>query len=231
MLAKEKHVRKYAELYQQRGIDVLAVRMSQPEFLIPQLGSHRIARDLVDYLEQQPPERKLIFHGMSLGVYLTCEIFREVQERLANDQKRQSTQQLIETVSVLVFDGIVDPELTPYTTAKAMAGDNVLIEKSLAMMIWSYLMITYPIALKHYRAAARAFFTTPIRCPVLIFASEADTYSNMEIVSRVTDAWRKMDIKVDHKIFKDTQHLEHFRKYPQEFEKSLIGFLEKNKVL
>ncbi len=50
MLAKDKHIEKYRNLYFQRGFDVLTVKTEPFELLLPERGSQRIARNVLTFL-------------------------------------------------------------------------------------------------------------------------------------------------------------------------------------
>jgi len=81
LMAKKKHTGKFADLYLERGFDVLSVKVRPGQFMWPVKGSQLVAQSVLDLLSQKYTARPIVIHGFSIGGYL----WGEMQLKIAQD--------------------------------------------------------------------------------------------------------------------------------------------------
>lgn len=74
LMAKKKHVYKYADIYLKQGLNVLNVNISPWQLLWPMKGSQVVAKDLLQFLDMNASYSPLVLHGFSVGGYLWGEV-------------------------------------------------------------------------------------------------------------------------------------------------------------
>lgn len=84
--ARQKHVEKYAKLYVDQGLDVLAVQITPWQLLWPVKGTQLVARDVIQFLHANTADTQLFLHGLSVGGYMWGECLVHVER----DSKYQS---------------------------------------------------------------------------------------------------------------------------------------------
>lgn len=99
--ARQKHVEKYAKLYVDLGMDVLAVQITPWQLLWPTKGTQLVAKDVVQFLYHNTTYNPLFLHGLSVGGYMWGECLVHIER----DEKYQS---IIDRVVGQVFDSAAD---------------------------------------------------------------------------------------------------------------------------
>ena len=85
LLAEDKHIEIYRQLWFKRGFDVLTVKTTPRDVLFPRIGAQVLAKNLVGYLSEISPDfyEEIIIHTFSVGGYL----FMEMNERLISSEE------------------------------------------------------------------------------------------------------------------------------------------------
>jgi acetyl esterase/lipase len=224
LMAKDRQIEKYRQIYMERGFDVLTVQTYPYQFLAPPLGAQRVAENLLRFLKTNASTYpNVLIHGCSAGAYLFAETMVKVNRALDDPKRRQCMEIVLPVIKGTIFDSIVDPE-TPVTFTRA-AFSNQMVASVAEYILKGYLFLTYPMALKHYRAGTEAFLNNPLMCPALILASRSDKLTNMEINEKVVSRWSQKGREVRLKVWPDSGHCGHLQKYPKDYEQEIHTFL------
>lgn len=220
MLAKDNHLEKYRSLYLSKGFDVLTVNIAPKDLLFPVSGSQVIASNVLDYLAQNNRYDKVIVHAFSVGGYMMGEMFVKMRD---NDLKYKD---IVPRIQGIILDSAVDFEGIPTGFPRAIT-KNPLTLRVLEWYVATHLAVMYNVATKHYLRSSKNFHNTPLRCPALFFTSEADRVGSPSQNQMVVENWavRGVDVKV--KCFKDSKHVSHMYKYPEEYTAEIEKFLDK----
>jgi len=80
LMAKNNAVNKYANFYLDRGFDVMTVRITPAQLLIPTLTNGIVEKELMPILKNVDHSKALI-HGFSVGGYVFGQMLRVADER------------------------------------------------------------------------------------------------------------------------------------------------------
>lgn len=97
LMAKKKHTSKFADLYLDRGFDVLSVKLRPWQLIWPVKGSQPVAGSLLNVLNTHYASRPILLHGFSVGGYL----WGEVQLKMSQDIAKY--EQLVSSISGKFF--------------------------------------------------------------------------------------------------------------------------------
>lgn len=236
LAAQDKHIEKYRALWMQRGFDVLTVRMTPYQFVLPTLGAHPLVKDLIKFLYAIAPiYPELVLHCFSVGAYEFGEVLHHL-----NDERFMSTiewkdgrdpkKTIEDAIRGIVFDSPVSLLGIPSGVARSITANPVAV-KVVENSIKTHLKVAYPVATKHYiRASDFAHNNYLTHAPGLMICSNRDLIAARERVENVTNCWRKNGIDVTLHIFEDSIHVQHLTKYPQEYSNEVDKFLKKVKL-
>ncbi|RWS03130.1 Transmembrane protein 53-like protein [Dinothrombium tinctorium] len=235
LAAKEKHLEKYRSIWLQRGFDVLTVKMSPYQFLVPSIGAKNLITDLLKFLYTSRKHYKdIILHCFSVGGYEYGEMLTQLQDKNylkqismnSSESENQVKSQIDKLIKGIIMDSPVNIHGAPNGIARAIT-DNSFLVKFVENAINYHLKVAYPIATKHYMEASDNAHSNYIKAPSLFFASEADPIGMPWMSLKLKECWEKLGIPVDFKCFKNSGHVQHFPMYPEEYTKNIDNFLSK----
>lgn len=218
--AKEKHIEKYRQYWLERGYDVLNVKTSPLDLLLPTIGAKKISEDFVKFLLDKQ-YKHIILHGFSVGGYQ----FGEFLVQLDNHEE-QIGEQVRNSIKGIVFDSLVPFEGTCIGVSRSITS-NPILAKIIERLLNLYLLVCRSIATKHYLKASEKVWGGPLRCPTLFIVSEDDPISDINIIKRLNDVWKNFGVDTRMEIFKSSPHVQHFIKHEQQYVKVVDEFLEK----
>jgi len=227
MLAKDKHIEKYRNLYFQRGFDVLTVKTEPFELLLPERGSQRIARSVLKFLNdaiKQYPQ--IVIHAFSVGAYQ----FGEVLVQMEKKENESILKTMHSAVKGMVFDSAADLKAIPNGLSRAVT-ENPILRVIYRNTIATHMKLFYNIATKHYLASSNAFHNNVLRCPALLLLSHDDVVGNPAANQRVMNRWKENGIDVSWKCWDTSSHVGHLIKYPREYEDQVDSFLKKIQII
>lgn len=232
--AKEKNIEKYRSLWLQKGFDVLTVKMSATQLLLPNYGSIPMVRDLVKFLYSVStiyPD--VVLHCFSVGAYQFGEMMAQLNDpEFLKTVKAKNTDEdpkaMIERViKGVIFDSPVNLNGIAKGVSRAMT-DNPALCKTLETAIDTHLRLAHPVATVYYeRASEFAHGNNMTQAPGLLLVSEKDHIGAPEMSAQLMDAWVANGIDVRMRTFKDSGHVQHFAKYPVEYKNEVDSFLQK----
>ncbi|XP_066252569.1 transmembrane protein 53 [Euwallacea similis] len=220
MMAKKKHTHKYANIWMERGFDVLCVTVNPWQFLWPTTGTQVVAGDILKFLDRNESYSNLVLHGFSVGGYL----WGEVMVKIALDKERY--QPVIDRFVGQVWDSAADLTEIHKGVPAAVFPRNKVMANALTKYILYHLKTFDKVATRHYVRSSQMFHTNMVRAPALFLLSKTDPIGPERSNLRAKENWESMGMKVDWKVFEKSSHVGHFRKYPKEYIAQLNQFMD-----
>lgn len=218
--AKEKHIEKYRQLYLERGFDVLNVKTSPLDLLLPTIGAKKISKDFVRFMAEKQYS-DVVLHGFSVGGYMFGQVLLDVDRE--EDQVRRN---LLNSIRGIVFDSLVPFEGTCVGVANSITS-NKLGAKMIEQLLRLYLFLGHNIATKYYLEASEKVWGGPLRCPSLFLMSKEDNISDHRIVERLVKVWDGLGIETHKKMFENSSHVQLYSKHPDTYVKQVESFLKR----
>ncbi|KAK9497589.1 hypothetical protein O3M35_004288 [Rhynocoris fuscipes] len=219
LLARQKHVKKYYDIYISRGYDVLSVSITPWQFFWPLSGSQVVAERLIDYLNKCSRD-KLVIHGFSVGAYL----WGECLVKFNADLPKYSD--LITRIKGQVFDSSADITETSKGLPQAMFPRNPFLRSTMEKYVNYHLRAFYDTATQHYLRASQLYHTTPVRAPALVFVSQNDPIGSIIANTKAKESWESMGMKVHWKCWEKSRHVSHLMLHRDEYISTLNLFLD-----
>lgn len=237
LAAKEGHIEKYRSLWLQKGFDVLTVKMTPYQLLLPKYGSIPLVRDLVKFLvaiSDHYPD--LLLHCFSVGAYEFGEMMytlndKEFMESIRVGGRRCSKEdpksRLEKSIKGVIFDSPVNLKGIAAGVSRSIT-TNEVARRSLEASIQAHLTLSHSFATKYYERASEYAHNNYLKhAPGLVLVSEKDSIGAKFMSEQLTQAWRLNGIHVHLKVFPDSGHVQHLPKYPEEYLSSIDTFLKK----
>lgn len=220
LMAKERHIRKYAQLYTNMGIDVLKIRISPFDLLRPTKGS-QVAADLVlQYLHSNPSHSPLLVHGLSVGGYVSMEVMNKIK----NDMQKHGL--LLNRFVGQIWDSAVDIDGIPDGVPRAIT-NNLSLQRNIKKYLLWYLKAQYNTSTIHFKRASALMHENFIQTPSLFFFSENDPVSTPEMNAKVYKKWEAKNFPVYVKCWQDSTHVSHYLRHRKEYEAEVVAFMER----
>ncbi|KAK9710620.1 Eukaryotic protein of unknown function (DUF829) [Popillia japonica] len=221
LMAKEKHIKKYANFYLDYGFDVLNISVTPWQLLWPVKGTQVVAKDILKFLKVNETYSPLVVHGFSVGAYL----WSEVLVRLAAE--RSLYRPVIDRISGQIFDSAADITELVIGVPIAVFPSNKVMQNALRSYLLYHMKKFDKVATSHYVRASQMYHTNLIRVPALIFCSEKDPIGAVRSNQRARENWESNGTKVYWKCWDDSPHVGHFQKHPKEYLEALTNYLDK----
>lgn len=218
MLAKQRHLDKYGNLYLSKGFDVLTVQVPPSQVLWPIKAQKRITSLLTTLEDSHLASRPLLIHGFSVGGYL----YGEMLVKLQSDPQYKN---ICDRMVGQVFDSPVDFEGVPRGFASVLV-QNPAMKSLLRKSLEGYLKVMHNSVTKYYVEASSAFHSNSLQLPSLFLYSQADPIGVADIIEGVMNKWRQEGITVSHKCWDHSPHVSHFHHHPDEYVEMLLTFLD-----
>lgn len=220
LMAKRKHIYKYADIYLNMGYDVLNVSVSPWQLLWPTKGTQMVAQDILKFLDGNFHYTPLLLHGFSVGGY----VWGEVMVKMVAEKDRYD--HIKDRVIGQIWDSAADISEIPIGLPLAVFPRNSVLQAALKQYILYHMKTFHKVATCHYIRASQIFFTNVIRKPALIFVSKTDPVGSLSSNLRLKETWENMGIQVNWKCFEKSPHVGHFRAHPKEYLMEINNFLE-----
>lgn len=219
MLAQQKHVNKYLDLYLRKGFDALRVSISVKQLLWPLTGSQVVAGDTLDFLSDNKQFQPLLVHGFSVGGYVWGEVLVKMNQDL------EKYMPVIDRIKGQIWDST--PDITEFSKGfpHAVFPNNVILRKAVEKGIEYHLKTFQDTATQHYIRASQLFHTTPVRAPALVFIAKNDPIASLPVVSKARETWESMGMKTHMKCWDKSRHVSHFHLHRKEYIETLEQFL------
>ncbi|KAI5636924.1 hypothetical protein NE865_10339 [Phthorimaea operculella] len=222
LLARHKHVMKYATLYLEQGFDVLSVSCTPWQLMWPQKGTQLVAADLIKFMDQNANEHPLVIHGFSVGGYMWGELCVHVMK----DPQRY--QPHLDRVVAQTWDSAADITEITVGVPAAVFPKNKIMQKTLQTYMEYHMKTFHDAATKHYIRSSQLFHTNLCRAPALFLLSKSDPVGAERSNKSVHDSWVEMGIKCTWKCWDKSPHVQHYIHHPKEYLAALYAHLDAN---
>ncbi len=158
MLAKDSHLEKYRQLWFRRGFDVLTVKTSPIDLLLPPIGGRVVASNLVKYLTEISPQyNEIVIHAFSVGGYQ----YGEILLKLRSSDRYKS---ICDSLKGIIIDSMVHVEDAAPGLSRAVT-KNFILQPLLEASIAGFLALTKSISMENYRKSSNEIFENFLRLP------------------------------------------------------------------
>lgn len=221
--AKEKHIEKYRQFYLDRGFDVLNVKTSPLDLLLPNIGARKISEDFVRFMIEKQYSN-VVLHGFSVGGYMFGRLLLEIDR---HDGEIRNT--LLNSIRGLIFDSLVPFEGTCIGVANSITSNKVAA-KAIENLLRLYLFLGHNIATKYYLESSEKVWGGPLKCPSLFLMSKDDKISDYRIIQRLMRDWNNFGIKTQQMIVDSSPHVQLFQKHHDAYVERVESFLKDIKI-
>lgn len=221
LMAKRKHVMKYAQFYLDQGFDVLSVGCSPIQLLFPVNGGQVIARDVLTFMTNNQQYSSTMLHGFSISGF----VWGQVMAQMSQDMDKY--QPVLDNIVGQIWDSPVDVEGISQGMGTAMFPNNWLLKTALEGYVRFHVNYYQEQATQHYLQSSIMYHNTLVQAPALFFCSEDDPVAFHYIVERAADRWEQKGIQVFMKTWKKSPHVSHMWKHPVEYKEEMKAFLDK----
>lgn len=221
--AKEKHIEKYRQFYLDRGFDVLNVKTSPLDLLLPNRGARKISEDFVRFMIEKDYSNVLL-HGFSVGGYMFGRFLLEIDQHAPNMRR-----QLLDSIRGIVFDSLVPIEGVAVGVANSVTS-NPVGAKTIEQLLRLYLFLGESIATKYFREASDKVWGGPLKCPTLFLMSKDDPISDHRIVERLANVWTDLGIDCHRMLVDSSPHVQLYTKHRDQYVKKVDTFLQHIKL-
>ena len=232
LMAREKYLEKYRSIYFKHGFDVLTVKTSPMELMLPRMGSQRVAANLLHFLcSKVLAYPNVVIHGFSVGAYQFAEMLVLLERGLYREEGADGSCEVVRnSIKGMIFDSAVGLSGAPHGVAVSLVGKNFASE-ILERIIRAYMALTYPIATKHHLKAEKTFLNNPLRCPAMLLVGHDDKLGNPAKNLEMHNRWKELGMDVTWKSWNQTQHVAHFQRHPEEYTEIVSAFLKKIRMV
>ena len=159
MFAEDKHIEIYRQLWLKRGFDVLTVKTSPIDLLLPLIRGKVLTDNTFECLSKICPQfyDEIIIQTFSVGIYL----FGEMNERLTSSDEYRNLRQ---SLKGLIIDSPVHPEDIPPGLSR-VSTNNRMLQKSLEMSLNTFFLLTRRITFNRFKELQVVFNKNPLRLP------------------------------------------------------------------
>lgn len=213
-------VQKYANLYHQRGMDVLVVRGTFKHFLWPPY-SFKLGYELEKCLSEIPSYQKFLIHSFSIGAY---------NYTLAQMNTRSGVPSFpSEKVTGQIYDSIVIGSTKNMADGLALSiTDNELLQKMIKNLSLSYIRLTHRKTQDIYDKSIQFCKEKFLPVPSLFFYCENDPMCNVNSMKEFLALQReKHGDKIWVKSWPISAHASHLRFHEDDYVSVWNSFLNK----
>jgi len=217
LMAKNNAVNKYANFYLEKGFDVMTVRITPTQLLLPTKTNRIVETELLPLLASSDHPKSIV-HGFSVGGYVFAQMLR-----IAHEQPEYNP--VIAKMVGQIWDSVVDVQGTAIGVSKSVFPNSRLAQKLLKDYIDAHMKLMYGVSTKHYYQAHDYFYDRPLKAPALFLNSFNDPISPMDVIQGLQQVWIRGGLKVSTKAWENTPHVGHMQRHPDEYKKAVNQFL------
>ncbi|EDW56884.1 uncharacterized protein LOC6615645 isoform X1 [Drosophila sechellia] len=225
LMAKQKHLKKYAQIYTEMGFDVVVVHITPWQLLWPVKGSQVVAAETIRFLENNKSYEPIVMHGFSVGAYQMGEIMLQ----MSRDMDRYGS--ILDRFVCQVWDSAADITEIPVGVPKSIFPRNERMQSALRNYTLYHLKTFHNQATIHYMRSSQMFHSTLLKAPALFFVSDNDPIGPPSSNHAVREDWERANIKVTFKCWERSQHAAHYIRHREEYLQTLFQHLETCGVL
>ena len=218
LLAKSQHLYKYGDFYFDKGFDIVYIKVNPYQVLMPAKAKN-VAGELLNFIDREKKESKLLIHGFSVGGY----IYGETLVKLESDAKYGH---INKNIIGQVWDSVADFAAVPDGFSKAVT-PIVPLQKAMRLAIEAYMKIMHAPVTKHYLRASAAYKHNKLDLPTLFLCSTIDPVSCVKTMEEdCIKPWELRGLPVFVKRWNDSLHVRHMMQHPEEYQEAMENFLQ-----
>ncbi|KAH8403759.1 hypothetical protein KR215_002398 [Drosophila sulfurigaster] len=225
LMAKQKHLKKYAQIYTEMGFDVMVVHITPWQLLWPAKGTQVVAAETLKFLENNKQYEPIVMHGFSVGAYQLGEIMLQ----MSRDMDRYGS--ILDRFVCQIWDSAADITEIPVGLPKSIFPKNERMQSALRNYTLYHLKTFHNQATIHYMRSSQMFHSTLLKAPALFFVSDNDPIGPPSSNHAVRENWERANIKVTFKCWERSQHAAHLIQHRDEYLDTLFQHLESCGVL
>ncbi|XP_032591314.1 uncharacterized protein LOC6560008 isoform X2 [Drosophila grimshawi] len=220
LMAKQKHLKKYAQIYTEMGFDVMVVHITPWQLLWPAKGTQVVAAETLKFLENNKSYAPIVMHGFSVGAYQLGEIMLQ----MSRDMDRYGS--ILDRFVCQIWDSAADITEVPVGVPKSIFPRNERMQVALRNYTLYHMKTFHNQATIHYMRSSQMFHSTLLKAPALFFVSDNDPIGPPSSNHAVRENWERANIKVTFKCWQKSQHAAHYIKHRDEYLEMLFQHLE-----
>jgi hypothetical protein len=168
--------------------------------------------DILHHNRQDYPE--IFIHSFSVGacVWGVCQRMM--------DKNPSKYSEVSQRVIGQVWDSVSPYSKTLKGIPEGIFPNNIVLQSIFSGVVTTFLKV-HRSTTKSYIDAIERFKTNRISSPALFIGSKIDTVASPEFSAECIKQWQARGIEVSHKLFDDSGHVQHYKKYPEEYLKTL----------
>ncbi|XP_043643117.1 uncharacterized protein LOC122613149 isoform X3 [Drosophila teissieri] len=225
LMAKQKHLKKYAQIYTEMGFDVVVVHITPWQLLWPVKGTQVVAAETIRFLENNKSYEPIVMHGFSVGAYQLGEIMLQ----MSRDMDRYGS--ILDRFVCQIWDSAADITEIPVGVPKSIFPRNERMQSALRNYTLYHMKTFHNQATIHYMRSSQMFHSTLVKAPALFFVSDNDPIGPPSSNHAVREDWERANIKVTFKCWERSQHAAHYIRHREEYLQTLFQHLEACGVL
>ncbi|KAM3966108.1 LOW QUALITY PROTEIN: transmembrane protein 53-like [Aphomia sociella] len=210
LLARQKHVMKYASLYLDQGFDVVSVSCTPWQLMWPTKGSQLVANDLLKFMASNDNDHPLVVHGFSVAGYMWGEVIVHIMKN------KELYTPLLDRVAAQVWDSAADVSEISIGVPAAVFPKNKIMQKTLRAYMEYHMKAFHDVATSHYIRSSQLYHLNLFKAPALFLLSKSDPVGAEKSNRSVHDSWVKLGIKCTWKCW-DIPHVQHYTYHPKEY--------------
>ncbi|XP_014090262.1 uncharacterized protein l(2)k09913 isoform X2 [Bactrocera oleae] len=220
LMAKQKHLKKYAQIYTEMGFDVMIVHVTPWQLLWPVKGTQVVAADTLKFLDNNGSYTPIVVHGFSVGAYQLGEVMLQ----MSRNKERYAG--ILDRIVCQIWDSAADITEIPVGVPKSLFPKNPRMQSALRNYILYHMKTFHNQATIHYMRSSQMFHSTLIKQPALFFVSQNDSIGPPSSNHAVRENWERANIKCTFKCWEHSQHAAHFMRHREEYLGCLLKHLE-----
>jgi hypothetical protein len=225
LMAEMKVVKNYAKFYINNGFDVIALRVTVLDIMMPIRADEILQNEFIPAIIRCRHELRLI-HGFSVGGYLSAR-FRKF---LGNDPTGHCGQMLA-TIRCTVWDSCVDADRAKIGISHTMFPKSPMLRNWFISYVDMHSKIFYNSCTKYWEEGNQFAYTKPFPVPALIFYSDDDPMSPVSMNKTMQESWESHGVDCKSRMWIGSGHVAHMKTYPIEYQSLLKEFLEENGLI
>lgn len=218
LMSQDKFLRKFSDIYNNHGFDVLRVKVKIGEVLWPQSVTATVS-NIKDFMLGNL-DRPYLVHGFSVGGFVHTEL---IQYLLKCPQ--EESKQALSQIKAQTFDSVVDLFGVAEGIATSVYLNQPIRRRLASTAIQAYINLTRKQVFDIYIRDSEIFHANPLRVPSLMFYSRKDTIGAPGPIEDAIKQWRSKGIAVAQRCWETSEHVGHYKENPEEYTTYLNNFL------
>jgi hypothetical protein len=167
---------------------------------------------------------KIFIHSFSVGA-CTWGVCQRMME------KNQKYEKILERVVGQVWDSVTHHEQALKGIPTGLFPSNQMLQYSVAFLLQTFFKIQKT-TIENFSVSIDSFINNKVSSPALLIGSKVDRIARTEFLMKSMKSWQTLHegMKVDCKIFNDSDHVKHYQKYPEEYLKTLQNHWDEVKL-